>query len=107
MAIKLLQNKLSIDCGHSVHCRYARVLCQKEGVSKLPALLREKIPGDTGAKQYSMVIDSLFNEVRVATDDEMRMKPRELSGWRFCGPRPNYISRVAIQSKRSLPIPRY
>ena len=51
---------------------------------KYRALLREKVPGDTGAKQYSMVIDTLFSDVRVATPDEMRMKPSELSGWRFC-----------------------
>ena len=51
---------------------------------KFRPLLREKVPGDTGAKQYTMVIDELFQEVRAATDQELRMKPSEMKGWRFC-----------------------
>jgi len=51
---------------------------------KFRSLLREKVAGDTGAKQYTMVIDELFNEVRAATEEELRMKPSELKGWRFC-----------------------
>ena len=51
---------------------------------KFRPLLREKVAGDIGAKQYTMVIDELFNEVRAASDEELRMKPSVLRGWRFC-----------------------
>lgn len=51
---------------------------------KFRFLFREKIPGDVGAKQYTMVIDDLFREVRVATEQELKLKPSELKGWRFC-----------------------
>ena len=51
---------------------------------KYRPLLREKVAGGVGAKQYTMVIDNLFHEVRAATDEELRMRPSELRGWRFC-----------------------
>ena len=51
---------------------------------KFRPLLREKVAGDIGAKQYTMVIDDLLDEVRAATDEELRMNPSELKGWRFC-----------------------
>lgn len=51
---------------------------------KFRFLFREKIPGDVGAKQYTMVIDDLFREVRVATEQELKLKPSELKGWWFC-----------------------
>ncbi|MGO8746836.1 MAG: site-specific DNA-methyltransferase [Thermoguttaceae bacterium] len=57
---------------------------KKKGHQKFRPLLREKVPGDTGAKQYSMLIDDLFHEVRAATAQELRTTPSQLSGWRFC-----------------------
>lgn len=62
------------------------LLCYSKNKSlhKYRPLLREKSPGDIGAKQYTMVIDTLFHEVRAATFDELRLKPSQLSGWRFC-----------------------
>jgi adenine-specific DNA-methyltransferase len=51
---------------------------------KYRPLLREKVAGGIGAKQYTMVIDDLFQEVRAATTEELLLKPRELQGWRFC-----------------------
>ncbi|MCY2989033.1 MAG: site-specific DNA-methyltransferase, partial [Planctomycetota bacterium] len=63
-----------------------KLICfaKRKDQQKFRPLLREKIPCDMGAKQYSMVIDDLFYEVRPATAEELRLKPRELSGWRFC-----------------------
>ena len=62
------------------------IICyaKDRGNQKLRTLMREKTPGDIGAKQYSMVVDDLFQEVRPATDDEMRLKPSQLAGWHFC-----------------------
>ena len=57
---------------------------KRKEYQKFRPLLREKVPGDAGAKQYTMVIDDLFNEVRAATDEELRIKPSELKEWRFC-----------------------
>jgi adenine-specific DNA-methyltransferase len=57
---------------------------KEKGQQKLRMLMREKVPGDIGAKQYTMVIDSLFGTVRTATASELLLKPSELKGWRFC-----------------------
>ena len=51
---------------------------------KFRTLVREKTPGDLGAKQYTKVIDDLFVEVRDATLEELQTKPNDLKGWRFC-----------------------
>ena len=67
----------------------------------LRPLLREKVPGDAGAKQYTMVIDDLFNEVRAATPEELRLKPSELRGWRFCALGPT--TSQGFQENRSKP----
>lgn len=80
----------------SVVC-YAKRL----GQQKLRQLLREKVPGDAGAKQYTMVIDDLFNEVRAATDAELQLKPSELKGWRFCALGPT--TSQGYQENRSEP----
>lgn len=53
-------------------------------LQKYRPLLREKTPGDAGAKQYTQVIDENLAVVRPATDDELVLKPSELKGWRFC-----------------------
>lgn len=57
---------------------------KRKELQKFRPLFREKVAGDVGAKQYTMVIDELFNEVRAASDEELRMKPSELKGWHFC-----------------------
>ena len=68
---------------------------------KLRPLLREKSPGDAGAKQYTMVIDDLFHSVRAATDMELTLKPSELNGWRFCALGPT--TSQGFQDSRSSP----
>ena len=62
------------------------VICyaKKKEAQKLRPLLRNKRPGDSGAKQYTFVIDDLFCDVRQATAEELALKPSELKGWRFC-----------------------
>lgn len=64
-------------------------------------LLREKVPGDSGAKQYTMVIDELFDKVRAATLDELQLKPSQLKGWRFCALGPT--TSQGFQENRSSP----
>jgi adenine-specific DNA-methyltransferase len=68
---------------------------------KFRPLLREKLPGDTGAKQYSLVIDDLFHEVRPATPEELQIKPSQLMGWRFCALGPT--TSQGFQENRSEP----
>ena len=68
---------------------------------KLRPLLREKTPGDAGAKQYTMVIDDLFHSVRAATEMELTLKPSELNGWRFCALGPT--TSQGFQESRSSP----
>jgi adenine-specific DNA-methyltransferase len=62
------------------------IICYAKDASqqKFRPLLREKTPGDIGAKQYTQVIDDLFSTVRPATAEELRLKPSELKGWHFC-----------------------
>ncbi len=68
---------------------------------KFRTLVREKVPGDAGAKQYTKVIDELFVEVRDATPEELQMKPSELRGWRFCALGPT--TSQGYQENRSNP----
>lgn len=79
------------------------VLCYAKRIDhqKLRLLLREKVPGDAGAKQYTFVIDDLFCEVRVATDEELQLKPSQLPGWRFCALGPT--TSQGFQENRSEP----
>jgi len=60
------------------------VYSRKRSQAKFRPLKREKVPGDMGARQYSMVVDSLFDHVRPATMSELRVRPSDLPGWRFC-----------------------
>jgi adenine-specific DNA-methyltransferase len=79
------------------------IICYAKRIDfqKYRPLLREKVPGDIGAKQYTMVIDELFREVRSATDNELQLKPSQLSGWKFCALGPT--SSQGFQENRSQP----
>ncbi|AEO41420.1 site-specific DNA-methyltransferase [Xanthomonas euvesicatoria] len=68
---------------------------------KLRPLLREKSPGEAGAKQYTMVIDDLFHNIRAATEVELTLRPSELKGWRFCALGPT--TSQGFQDNRSSP----
>lgn len=68
---------------------------------KLRPLLREKSPGDAGAKQYTMVIDDLLHNIRAATETELALRPTELKGWRFCALGPT--TSQGFQDNRSSP----
>jgi adenine-specific DNA-methyltransferase len=68
---------------------------------KYRPLLREKMPGDIGAKQYTQVIDETFTEVRTASPDELKLKPSELKGWHFCALGPT--TSQGFQEGRSKP----
>ncbi|MEX0953647.1 MAG: site-specific DNA-methyltransferase [Rhizobiaceae bacterium] len=62
------------------------IICyaKRKAFQKYRAIFREKTPGDIGAKQYTQVIDDLLIEVRPATESELKLRPSELKGWKFC-----------------------
>ncbi len=80
---------------------FVLVYAKKIEVQKLRPLLREKVPGDAGAKQYTMVIDAHMSEVRAATNEELALKPSQLRGWRFCALGPT--TSQGYQENRSEP----
>jgi adenine-specific DNA-methyltransferase len=68
---------------------------------KYRPLLREKTPGDIGAKQYTQLIDDTFSTVRASSSEEQQMKPSELKGWHFCALGPT--TSQGFQENRSSP----
>ncbi|MAA75926.1 MAG: site-specific DNA-methyltransferase [Salinisphaeraceae bacterium] len=68
---------------------------------KFRSLLREKTPGDIGAKQYTQIIDDNFHTVRGASAAELQLKPSELDGWHFCALGPT--TSQGFQENRSKP----
>jgi adenine-specific DNA-methyltransferase len=68
---------------------------------KFRPLLREKMPGDIGAKQYTQLIDDTFTTVRASSPIEQQMKPSELKGWHFCALGPT--TSQGFQENRSNP----
>jgi adenine-specific DNA-methyltransferase len=68
---------------------------------KFRPLLREKMPGDIGAKQYTQLIDDTFTTVRASSPIEQQMKPSELKGWHFCALGPT--TSQGFQESRSNP----
>jgi adenine-specific DNA-methyltransferase len=62
------------------------VVCyaKRKEYQKFRPLLREKAPGEIGAKQYSLLVDDLFHSIREATPEELQTKSSRLKGWRFC-----------------------
>ena len=68
---------------------------------KLRPLLREKKPGDMGAKQYTKVVSNDFVDVRDATLEELQLKPSQLAGWKFCALGPT--TSQGFQESRSKP----
>ena len=80
---------------------------------KFRALLREKTPGDIGAKQYTQVIDDNFTMVRAAAPEELVLNPSELKGWHFCALGPTTSqgyqenrSKPYIFQRKAYPVPR-
>jgi adenine-specific DNA-methyltransferase len=65
------------------------------------SLLREKSPGDIGAKQYTHLIDGSFRSVRAAQPEEWALRPGELKGWHFCALGPT--TSQGFQENRSKP----
>ena len=63
---------------------YAVCYAKNKERQKFRTLVRGKVPGDVGAKQYTKVVDELFIEVRDATSEELQTRPSDLKGWRFC-----------------------
>ena len=80
---------------------YVVCYAKRRDYQKFRALLREKTPGDIGAKQYSQVIDDYFTTVRAATPDELTLKPSQLKAWRFCALGPT--TSQGYQDSRSKP----
>ena len=80
---------------------YVVCYAKRRDYQKFRALLREKTPGDIGAKQYSQVIDDYFTTVRAATPDELTLKPGQLKAWRFCALGPT--TSQGYQDNRSKP----
>ena len=80
---------------------YVVCYAKRRDYQKFRALLREKTPGDIGAKQYTQVIDDDFMTVRAAKPDELTLKPSQLKGWRFCALGPT--TSQGYQDNRSKP----
>jgi adenine-specific DNA-methyltransferase len=63
---------------------YAKVAKQQ----KLRPILRSKIPGEQGAKQYVFVVSPEMDELRRMTDSELAETTEIPEGWRICRPGP-------------------